>query len=317
MVNIQNTGEVIESDATDTATEDVTTTQDSGAKADTLESGTNGEDEDGVTETGNVTADELARNKAKFLGDVGRIGQQDGLGKKAILNFAATIVEGAMELAIVEKDAERFYKKFRDASDKKAMLESGVTASPPADAKSIKQQASKMLPLIKLGHAFRDEDAKATSIIARATNLHLQLMASPDEKKLLKLKSTYPAILSIAVAQLDEKKGFRGVPMTEDQMRSVMQGDEKVKTGADHVLTAIKAAEKALKGREESENLPAVEPIEHDALREAITNLHEVLGDIDPDLLNKHLKSTRKDEVDEAVAAFKASYRLIPTNPTP
>jgi hypothetical protein len=79
------------------------------------------------------------------------------------------------------------------------------------------------------------------------------------------------------------------------------------------VLAAIKAAEKALKGREESDNLPAVEPIEHDALRDAITSLHEVLGDIDPDLLNKHLKSTRKDEVDEAVAAFKASYRLIPT----
>ena len=317
MVNLKNTGEALDETnvATDTATEEVTSTQGS----DTLESeaatDTNGaDDEEGVTETGNVTADELARNKAKFLGEVGRIGQQDGLGKKAILNFAATIVEGAMELAIVEKDAERFYKKFRDASDKKATLASGVTSAPPADAKSIKQQASKMLPLIKLGHAFRDEDAKATDIVRRATELHLQLMASPEEKKLLKLKSTYPAILSIAVAQLDEKKGFRGVPMTEDQMRSVMQGDEKVKTGADYVLAAIKAAESAAKGKAVSDSDEGREPIEHDALVDAIQSLHTVLGDIDPDLLNKHLKSTRKDEVNEAVAAFKASYRLIPTH---
>jgi hypothetical protein len=311
MVNITNTGEALEDVTTDTATEDVTSTQAGTQESDTPES-ENGEGDEEVTETGNVTADELARNKSKFLVEVGKIGQQDGQGKKAILNFAETIVEGAMELAIVEKDAERFYKKFRDASDKKAQLDGGVTMAPAADAKSIKQQAAKMLPLIKLGHAFRDEDAKATDIVRRARNLHLQLMASPDEKKLLKLKSTYPAILSVAVAQLDEKKGFRGVPMTEDQMRSVMQGERRSRP-ARIMCWPHQSCRERSQGKAVSDDSEGREPIEHDGLVEGIQSLHAVLGDIDPDMLNKHLKSTRKDEVNEVVVAFKASYRLIPT----
>lgn len=294
MVKLQNTG--ADMDAAEQATPEVEAAVEAAtAQVVTPESNGNGEDNGNDAGAGsNIKAD-----IRKYMSLVGNIGREHGTGKRALLSLALTIVEGATEQIIKPDSAEAFYKKFRDSSDKKATVADGAVVS-EANEGSMKAQVSKLRSFIKFGNEYRDDGSE---IMNRAADVHTRLAADKDDRKTLKLTSTYSALVSVAREHMKDDR--KGVGMTEEELRAFFVGAETAeKTGADYIESAIKAIKQAQKGREATETKPeARDPIEHAGLDRALDELKKVLLDVDPAAHAELIKAEEKANEKEAKAA--------------
>lgn len=244
----------------------------------------------------------------RYFKEVGAIGNEHGIGKKALLGLALKIVEGAGEQIIKPEHAEDFYKKFRENSNKKAVVSDGTVIVEGENAGSLKSQVSKLRAFIKFGNGYSDG---ATEIMDRAIVVHAGLMASPADKKSLKLKSTYSALVAVAREQLSNEK-LKGVGMSEDELRQFFLGEEAApKQGADYIVTAIKAIKQAQKGKDAKDEDGVLTegraPVEHAGLERALDELRQVLADIAPAHLAALVAAdTKETEKANAAAAAEA-----------
>lgn len=248
----------------------------------------------------NVKAEER-----KYLSLVGGIGTQHGNGKKALVVLAQTITEGAGLQVIKPTAAKTFYKKFRSASDKKAVVEGGKVIGAEGNEGSWKVQVSKLNSFIKFGNGWREE---ASDVINKAITVHTGLLANPADKAALKLTSTYSALVSVAREHIKRLANdtLKGIPMDEEELRQFFLGDEPTpKTGADYVESAIKSLKTAQKGKaakDDDENARA--PVDDEGVEQAIITLREVLGRIAPEKLDAMIKAEEK-------AAEKAAAKAL------
>jgi hypothetical protein len=250
--------------------------------------------------------DNLKAQTRKYLSKVASIGKEHGTGKRALTTLALTIVEGAQEQVIKPDEAEKYYRKFRVNSDKRATIESGRVIGAEGSEGSWKAQVSKLRAFIKYGNEWRDD---GLTTMDRAVEVHAELLANEQDKKSLKLTSTYSAL--VAVAREHMKKDTRkGVPMDDEELRGLFLGKEPTtKVGADYIEAAIKSIRQAQKGKAHTDEVPGRDAVEHAGLDRAIEELREVLGHIAPDRLEALIKSEQKAK-DAAEQAAKAEVEL-------
>lgn len=251
----------------------------------------------------------------KVMRDVAGIGGQYGTGKKALFNLAKKVTEAAGHKIITyekaeknaqgEKEptiAEKLYNSFSKGYKKKAITDGGVVMEATNDG-SFRAQVSKLNCFIKLGNALADD---AVPLIELAADVHATLMADKANAKLVKLPSTYSAL--VAVAREHMKPERNKVVMTEAELRDFFMGEEaKVKTGADYVEAAIKSIQQARKGKDATNAQPdgGRAPVNHPGLDAAEAELVEVLKHIDPKKYEAHLAAVQK----EIEAATKAATK--------
>jgi hypothetical protein len=285
MVKLQNTGAEIEGAEIETPAVETTPVE--------------REPEPELTPESNGDGNNVRAEVRKYMSAVAAIGREHGTGKKALLNLARTIVEGSQEQVIKPDSAEAFYKKFRENSDKKATIAEGAVMG-EANEGSLKAQISKLRAFIKFGNEWRDD---ASSIMDLAAEVHARLVADKDNKKLLKLSSTYSALVAVAREHMREER--KGVPMTEEELQNLFLGAEPTpKTGADYVEAAIKSLKQAKKGREATDANPqSRDPVEDARLDDALEQLKEVLKDLDTARYEAMVKAEEKAAEKDAVAA--------------
>ena len=239
----------------------------------------------------------LVREKAKLLTDVGRLGRDNGNGKRSLVALVERVVEASNQGVCGTDDAERIYKKFRDEAAKSG----GALAAAEQDDASMKVQVSKLRRFIEVGKGFDDP----WTIFEMARDMHTQAMAC-DDKKDLRVKSTYEALVSVARRQLDEER--KGVPLTEEDIRDVLfkpAEDKKETTALDMVKAALKSVMHAIEGRKASGEKAAREPLHHDNLLEAEAHLKQVIADLDPEFFAEEEKKRAEAEEKARKAAEK------------
>lgn len=301
-IKLTNTGEELDETAQDTGAELAAVTPKSNAET----GNGNGEATAPATVANGDDGNNLKAEVKKVFSEIAAIGREYGSGKKALMNLALKVTEAAQNQIIKsvkgEKDpiARKLYTRFRENSDRRAVTDTGVVIGAESSEGSVKAQVSKLNTFIKFGNEYRDD---AVTILELAADVHGKLMANETDRKMLKLTSTYSALVSVAREQLKEER--KGQPMTEEELQQLFLGDEpKAKTGADFVEQAIRAIRSAQKGKAPTDNDPAGrDPVEHDGLDVAMTHLRQALADIDPDRFNAMVTAEQKQADAEAKAA--------------
>ena len=296
MVRLQNTGADLD------ATTEVEQAEQAEATTIEQQAETTQDEQAEVTQESNGETSNIKGEVKKYMSLVAGIGRDHGNGKKALLTLARTIVEGASEQIIKPDMAESFYKKFRENSDRKATVAEGAVVS-EANEGSLKAQISKLRAFIKFGNEWRDDASPAMDL---AAEVHTKLASDKENRKLLKLSSTYSAL--VAVAREHMKEDRKGVAMTEEELQGFFLGAEPApKTGADYVEAAIKSLKQAKKGKEATEQNPeARDPVEDAGLDRSLEELKEVLRRLDTDRYNAMIKAEEKAAEKEALAAAEA-----------
>jgi hypothetical protein len=281
MVRLKNVG--VEETAEETAP---VATQEAPVEV-TSESNGNGEAE---TETNGGNLEVQRKHYAKL---VGQIGGEYGTGKKALVNLAKTVVEGAAEQVIKANakastskdgkkkldDAATLYGRFRAGASKKAGEAVDAELAANANDGSWKAQVSKLRALIKFGNEYRDD---ASQIVEDAIAVHTSLLGEAGSRKALKLTSTYSALVAVAREQLKEDR--KGVAMNSDELRELFLGEEKApKTGADLVESAMATLRRAQKGKDATDSVEGRDPVEDQGVEDAIQALRGVMSRIAPE----------------------------------
>jgi hypothetical protein len=221
----------------------------------------------------------------KLLTRVGQLGRDKGAGGKALVELARTLVEGAVMKVITEDDAERFYKRFRTASDKAAMLpdtKGTVGGGLPASADV---QISKLKAFIRFGNHWPDD---AESVMHRATVIHVGLLADEERSKSVKLRSTYAALNTVAVGHMRGESSTlesvkHGIAMSDEEIEGLFIGEEpKDKTAVDIVKSALDQCYRAAKGKQDKDGAWVRDKVDSMYLEEAVQNLRETINELDP-----------------------------------
>ena len=272
-----------------------------------------------------------------------KLGAQHGAGKTSMIGLAEEVTEAAAGGFITIEQVEDIYDKFREGVIAKSEYsdagivpdEATLERLPNEDPdKSRAQQLSKLRSFVKLGShdGYRDD---AVDLMRRARNTHIELLRQGD-RKTLKQGSTYTIMVSIATAQLkaqDEAvkaakaagQKTQGVfaPVLTDadlaRLMSVEAKEDRILTGADKILNAIKEASAARDGGKDRNPVPS------DALDNAINWLKQALASEDPAMLDdyhKALDDAEQKRIDaetrrEEAAAEKARKALEPKAPKP
>lgn len=242
----------------------------------------------------------LAKDKAKLVLEVKRLGKDNGSGKKSMVALAERVVEASNDGIIGTDDAEKIYEMFR----KESAAAQGLLAAADQEVSSAAVGASKLRKLIEMGKGMHDD---AWPVLEMGRDMHIQAMAT-DDKKLLKVKSTYEALISICREQLkDERKGIK---LNEEDLRGVLFNEENDKgdaTGLDLAKQALKTLENAERGKKATSTKPARDPLSHENLKEAILHLQVLIGEQDPAYFAKEQEAAAKAQADADKAAEKAA----------
>ena len=208
-------------------------------------------------------------DKKSLMKDARQFGKADGEGKRAFVRFARLLVQGGAAKVLTpspkSQDASDMYGAFADSSNTAA---GGLTDEKKA---STAAQLSKVRAFIRLGAKFEDD---AEPIFDDALAVHKHIMATPELSELVKLRSSYAALCSIAVAQC--KPEANGQRLTPDQMKALLLNEpveEKERTGADVLVQALNLIESAIRGRAPSEKSNGREPVNH------ADSIHEINPD--------------------------------------
>ena len=226
-------------------------------------------------------------------------GSTEGTGKRAFVRFARLLVDGGaagtLSPSPKSQDAKTLYDAFSEASVKAA---GAVTDKEKQSASS---QLSKVRAFIRLGHKYPDE---AGGVFDDTLTVHKELMSKPETSETVKFPSTYASLYAIAVAQCKaEQVGQR---LTIDQIRDNLTEEKEVareKTGADVLIDALNALEKAQRGKAPTDNSNGRAPVTHPALPDIIEALRATINDVDAEALK-----ARDDEI-EAMKEKKAKAK--------
>jgi len=215
-------------------------------------------------------------DKKSLMRQAKEFGKADGAGKRAFIRFARVLVQGGASGVLTpspkSQDAGDMYRAFSESSVAEA---GGLTTAEKASQAS---QLSKVRAFIRLGQKYEDE---AEPIFDDAMDLHKQVMASPELSERVKLRSTYAAVCSVAVAQCKPEAG--GQRLTREQMEAVLLNEPievKETTGVSLLIQALNLSESAHRGRAATEKSNGREPIRHQTLVNIIEAMRVLLGEI-------------------------------------
>jgi hypothetical protein len=211
-----------------------------------------------------------------LLDEARKYGKADGEGKRSHVRFARTLVRGGASQVLSPspkaQSASQMYGAFTESS---ANAADGMTNSEKASQQA---QLSKVRAFIRLGHKYQDE---AEKIFDLALDVHKRIMASPDNER-VKLRSTYAAICSVAVAQCRPERQL--VPLTEKEIRDDVLlnpiTDEKVTTGVTLLLQALNLSESAKRGKAATDKTSGRDGVQHPTLDNIIEAFRVLLTEI-------------------------------------
>jgi hypothetical protein len=228
-----------------------------------------------------------------------KFGEADGQGRRAFIRFARVLVQGGASGVLTpspkSQDASDMYGSFTKGSVKEA---GGLTT---AEKSSTASQLSKVRAFIRLGQKYEDE---AETIFDDAISLHKAVMASPELSERVKLRSTYSAVCSVAVAQCKPEAG--GQRLTREQMETVLLNEPveiKETTGVTLLIQALNLLESAQRGRAATEKSNGRDPITHEHMQPIVDAVRGVIGAIDADAL------AQRDADIAAIAKRKAEAK--------
>jgi len=334
-IQLQNTGEALDEQlAVDPATsvDQSMQPQDSAQPDQPADTPDNAETNSAESASSNApTEKELKKKLTQLLNKVEAIGEANGASAKSMVDLVENVVDAAQNNGLSEKNTQKVYLSFRKGQQKGGVRKDGVQMVQDNEVdgkvKSLDQQVSKLRKFVQFGAAFREPDALATDLIARAVTRHVALRNNDEMKKQLKYTSIYAALHNLVSVHLDTDKEFpKGWKdmggntriMTDDEIDAVfLQGEKTPKDGAAFIKAAYEAALKAKTGKEETEKEPGREPIDNADLDAALESLRTAWGDVDPDGLKAYDERQARNAEKEAVAAFKASFALIKADPAP
>lgn len=273
-------------------------------------------------------------NKKELEKQAREFGKADGAGKRSFVQFARLLVKGGADKTLSPSakspDSNDMYRAFATASITAAGGEidpqtGEITKGGVMDDKkaSYAAQLSKVRAFIRLGKFYEDE---AESIFDDASEIHRTIMATPELSERVKLRSTYAAICSIAVAQTkgasEKSKLMR---LSVDQIKGLLLNEpveKREKTGADYLIEALNLIESAMRGRAPSDNHGGRSAIVSDDLSFVVDTLRGVIGQVDAPALadrdakieemrQKKIAAAEKKAKAEEEAAEKARQKII------
>lgn len=258
---------------------------------------------------GNNSKD-LKRDRAKVLAEARKLGTDKGNGSKSLVALALLVTQKAMDGSVVPQttvgtttipgDAEPIYRAFRDQAAKAA----GHFAAKEQDDASLKVNVSKINAFLRLGvlaeriNPNEDDESgflDAVDLMTRAMELHIQYLGG-TEKKNLKVKSTYEALLTVARAQMNDEK-LGGHWMHSEALSGLLlheDSEPKVVTGLDLLKAGLEKLEYARVGKPDTEKRAGRAAIEEVELDNAIGWTLQLVAKLDPAWVAKR----EKDEAD-------------------
>jgi hypothetical protein len=239
-----------------------------------------------------------------LLSEARAFGKADGEGKRSHVRFARTCVRGGASKVLSpspkSQSAVQMYQAFTESSLSAA---GGLT---DAEKASNAAQLSKVRAFIRLGDKYTDE---AEGIFDTAVDVHKAIMADPTLNERAKLRSTYGAVCSIAVAQCKPERN--AVPLTAAEMEALLLNppiEEKVTTGVTLLLQALNLSESAKRGKAATENKEGRDAIQHPTLDNIIDALRQLVGELNSEALaqrDAEIEAMRQKKVKAAEAKAK------------
>jgi hypothetical protein len=188
---------------------------------------------------GNLAHDTANDQRRKeFDARVRQYGRETALGHDALPKLALDVVRAANEGVISpdapkdggDDDAARIFKSYADARDDK-----GVKALADRTANGLKANISKLRSLIKMGVMTKCDPV---DVVNRA----LQIRADAPEGQ--KVKAAYPALVSVARAQLAADQD-----LTDDQLKEAVYAAESEEPTVEKILEGmVKKLDKLVTG---------------------------------------------------------------------
>jgi hypothetical protein len=239
-----------------------------------------------------------------LLSEARAFGKQDGEGKRSHVRFARTCVRGGASKVLSSspksQSATQMYQAFTESSLTAA---GGLT---DAEKASNAAQLSKVRAFIRLGDKYTDE---AEGIFDTAVDVHKYIMANPALNERAKLRSTYAAVCSIAVAQCRPERNL--VPLTSAEMEGLLLNppvEEKVTTGVTLLIQALNLSESAKRGKAATENKEGRDSITHGTLDNIIDAFRALISELDAAALqarDDEIEAMRQKKIKAAEAKAK------------
>lgn len=217
------------------------------------------------------------------------LGRNAILGEASLINLAETLVDGAMLGVFIIKppqnDAKNAYEEFRNP-DKNTRRQNAVKRIDTQSESSFNSNVKKLEWFINLGHAFK-QDGQAKQLFNRAKDVHASMLADEQERKNLKLRAQYEAVLHVIrgfMMKQDAKTG-RFPPFPSDtEMREMLRKDSPDhKDAIDALADALNALKRAEKGKEPNEKTadPGFPALKDALLTSAMKDITDLVEKLD------------------------------------
>lgn len=240
---------------------------------------------DTSSETATNILNEIEKRRESLLRQIRDYGLKAIDGENSLINLAETLVDGAVENVFtsdsgrkVKSDAVIAYETFRNPNAGRKNAPQRVETQSPT---SFQSNAKKLDNFIKLGQHYR---AKGKKFFNDARDVHDKMMRDEQERKSIKLKAVYEAVLHLVRQQLKRGDATTAPIMTQDEMRAALRKDEtEPKTAIDLLADGYIALKKAHEGGKAdlTRGIEEREAIKDPRLKQVMDDLYSFVRDLD------------------------------------
>lgn len=244
-----------------------------------------------------------------LLKEIRKYGEQALLGENSLINLAETLVDGAVENVFtsdsgrkVKSDAVIAYETFRNPNAGKKNAQQRIETQSPT---SFQSNAKKLDNFIKLGQHYR---AKGKKFFNDARDVYSSMMKDEQERKSIKLKAEYEAVLHLVRQQLKRGDATTAPIMSDDEMRVALRKEEsEAKTAIDLLADAYISMKKAYEGGKAdlTRGIEEREALKDEALKTVMDDLYKFVRDLDASNPGMDIRKT----FDEAVLPKKRTKK--------
>jgi hypothetical protein len=238
-----------------------------------------------TSDTATNILNEIEKRREALLKQIREYGNAALQGENSLINLAETLVDGAVENVFttdsgrkVKSDAVIAYETFRNPNAGRKNAPQRVETQ---SATSFQSNAKKLDNFIKLGQHYR---AKGKKFFNDARDVHDAMMRDEQERKSIKLKAVYEAVLHLVRQQLKRGDATTAPIMTADEMRAALRKDEsEPKTAIDLLADAYIAMKKAYEGGKAdlTRGIDEREALKDPTLKGVMDSLYAFVRDLD------------------------------------
>lgn len=198
----------------------------------------------------------LSVEQQKYWDEIGRLGIDQGKGVSSLIFLAEKCVAIGANGVFETAQLKDLYLHFRKNSNSAA----GKNAEVGEQDHTIVSNTSKLRSFYKVGE--KHGMAGWSKMLKVARDIHVNILRSKDERKLLRSKQlvpTYEALQKVASTQMKKEKDAKGIAhevypelLTPDQIRDVfidVNKKEAEPTVTDVIKAAAKAIERVIRGK--------------------------------------------------------------------